>query len=98
MTVNRSTRPDVRNPLAGDPEVAAIVAELMAEHPEAAEALRLVLRRLAVKWRAEAQKAWDKHKSPIGRYNRVEALDAWDMAVRLKAATVYSGHLARMIK
>lgn len=87
----------IRNPLAADPEVAAIVAELAAEHPEAAEALRKVLRRLSTKWRGEADGSWHKHKSPMGRYYRDNAFVARHCAVIFKSAAVNAGHLARAI-
>lgn len=91
---NRSARADVRNPLLADPVTVAEFMELRANHPEAAEMLQRFLRRQSKRWRALAQETWDKHKAPVGRYQRRNADDALDLAVRAKAAGVYARHLA----
>lgn len=57
--IPRSNRPEVRNPVAADPEVAAIVAALPLE---AAEALRAALQALAKLFRTKADNAFQKKK------------------------------------
>jgi hypothetical protein len=95
--MNRSSTPAVRNPLAADPEIAGIFLELANAHPAAAVALQKALRRLSAKCRADAAKAWSKHKGPIARYNMNDAFIAHELAVIYKSATVKAGHLARAI-
>lgn len=94
---DRSSRADVRNPIAGDPEVAAILQQLVAEHPAAAKALSRALRRLAVKWSGTAQKSWDKSKPPMSRYHFRNAWLAREFAAEVRALGVNALHLARAI-
>lgn len=94
---DRSTSPDVRNPLAHDPEVAEIMGTLAEAHPEAAEALRKALKRLAKKWRGQADECWNKHKAPMARYYADNAFIARHCSVIYKSAAVNAGHLARSI-
>lgn len=96
-TQQRSSRVDVRNPLAGDPEIAQIMASLAADHPAAAEALRMTLKRLSTKWRGDAEHCWVKHKAPMGRYHKDNAFIARHLAVIYKSGAVNAGHLARAI-
>lgn len=91
---DRSSRPEVRNPLLADAEVVGAWLDLRAKHPEAAKALQRMLRSMSKHWRAQAQQTWERHKAPIGRYERRSADDALDFAVRAKASGVYARHLA----
>lgn len=77
----RSNRPEVRNPIAADPEVAAIVSELPAL---AREALRKVLLVLSRKWDVQAEHSWLTRKAPLGAYFRVNAVNARHLARALK--------------
>lgn len=91
----RSNRIDVRNPMLGDPDVIAVLHTLCIEHPPAADALISILRRLAKRWRSEADEAWHCHKAPIGGYRFDNAFVARHSAVILKSMAVNAGHLAR---
>lgn len=84
--MQRSSRPDVRNPLAADPEVLAIMQQLSAQHPAAAEALRGTLRALSAKWRAQAEQSWRKHKGPMAAYHKANAVNARHLAQLLRPA------------
>lgn len=76
----RSSRAEVRNPIAGDPEVAALIA---AASPEARALLRAVLRVLSKKWRGVAEHAWRKHKAPVAAYHKANAVNARHLAFAL---------------
>ncbi|MDF2461783.1 MAG: hypothetical protein K0Q43_18 [Ramlibacter sp.] len=93
----RSNRAEVRNPIAGDEEVAAIMRDLAVEHPAAAKALSQALRRLAVKWSGAAHKSWDKSKPPMSRYHFRNAWIAREFATEIRALGVNALHLARAI-
>lgn len=86
--MQRSNRADVRNPIAGDAEVAEIVAVLVREHPAAGVALERVLRRLSAKWRDQADKAWGAHKGPMAAYHKANAVNARHLALALRGAPV----------
>lgn len=77
----RSNSADVRNPIAGDPEVAALIAGLS---PEARMALERVCRLLSTKWRGQAQHAWNKHKAPMAAYHKANAVNARHLALALR--------------
>jgi len=79
----RSNRPDVRNPVAADPEVSALAHALAAEHPEAAEALRGMLKALCKKWRGQAEHSWLKHKAPLAAYHKANAVNARHLALAI---------------
>jgi len=91
---DRSARPDVRNPLLADKDVIAEWLALRAYHPEAAAALQRMLRKLAKRWRGQAIETWENNKAPMGRYQRRNADVALDLAVVMKASSVYARHLA----
>ena len=76
----RSNREAVRNPIAGDPDVAAIVAAMP---PEARAALRDALKALSQKWRAKANHSWSRHKAPIASYHKANAVNARHLAIAL---------------
>jgi len=62
----------------------ASAEKLQALPPEAKEALRAVLLELRVDCQVNAEKCWRKHKAPMAAY--------W------KAASVYVGHTARLLR
>lgn len=80
----RSSSAAVRNPIAADPEVAALIATLS---PEAKAALRAVLKVLCTKWRVQARHSWDKHKAPIAAYHKANAINARHLALALARPT-----------
>lgn len=80
MTAARSNSAEVRNPVAADPEVAAILAALT---PEARQALRSCLMALSKRWRAQAEEAWRKHKPPMAAYWKANAVNARHLALAL---------------
>ena len=82
-SVARSNSAAVRNPVAADPEVAACMARLAAEHPAAAEALRACLRALSSKWRGQAEHSWRKHKGPVAAYHKANAVNARHLALAI---------------
>jgi hypothetical protein len=84
--MQRSNRADVRNPLAADPEVLAMMQQLAAEHPAAAIALRAALKAMSAKWRVQAEHAWRKHKGPMATYHKANAVNARHLAQLLKPA------------
>lgn len=71
--MSRSTSAAVRNPIAADPEVCAILGEMS---PEGREILARVLSRLARTWRAKAEQSWRKHKPPVAAYWKSNAVNA----------------------
>lgn len=80
----RSNRAEVRNPVAADPEVAAIIAALS---PEAKAAMRDCLVVLSRRWRAQAEQAWRKHKPPMAAYWKVNAVNARHLALAIPKPT-----------
>lgn len=62
--MDRSNRPDVRNPLLALPG-ADRLRELP---PEAREALRAILLDLRKDAQARAEKCWKQHKAPVAAY------------------------------
>lgn len=78
--IPRSNRPEVRNPVAADPEVAAIVAALPLE---AAEALRAALQALAKLFRAKADNAYQRKKWILFSYWKCCAVYARHLALAL---------------
>lgn len=92
----RSSRADVRNPIAGDPEVAAIIASLP---PEARTALEEMLRALSKKWRVAATQSWAKHKAPMAAYHKANAINARHLALALRRpAEAVSSHLVEAMR
>lgn len=89
--VARSNSAAVRNPVAADPEVAACMAALAAEHPAAAEALRTCLRALAKKWRGQAEHSWRKHKGPVAAYHKANAVNARHLALSIPRSSAAAG-------
>jgi len=77
--IARSTRRDVRNPLLS----LAAVQALLALPREQRQALRTLLRDIALDARSRAEKCWRTHKAP--------------MAVYWKAVSVYAGPIARVL-
>ncbi len=85
----RSSSAAVRNPIAHDPEVAALIAQAS---PEARELLRGICNALSKKWRAAAEHAWRKHKAPIASYNKANAVNARHIALALRTfPTTHNG-------
>jgi len=78
--VARSKRRDVRNPLLSLPGVQA----LLALPQEQREALRTLLKDIALDARSRAEKCWRTHKAP--------------MAVYWKAISVHAGHIAKALR
>lgn len=79
--MSRSNSAAVRNPIAGDPEVAAIIERLS---PEARAGMIDVLTALQKRWRQQAQKAWLKHKAPMAAYHKANAVNARHLALALR--------------
>ena len=78
--MERSSRPDVRNPL-----FALECAKALQSLPtEAKQGLRVMLMEIRKEAQAKAEKSWRQHKGPMALY--------W------KAISVYSGHIARMLR
>lgn len=77
----RSSRTEVRNPVAADPVVAEIVLALP---DEASEALEACLRALSARWRDQGNRSWAKHKAPMAAYHKANAINARHLAVALK--------------
>lgn len=84
--MSRSSLPGVRNPVAADPEVAALAHQLATEHPEAAEALRRMLKALSKKWRTQANHSWLKHKAPVAAYHKANAVNARHLSLAIPKA------------
>lgn len=82
MSKERSNSAAVRNPIAHDPEVAALIR---AASPEARELLRAICSRLSTKWRGLAQHSWDKHKAPVAAYHKGNAVNARHLALALRS-------------
>lgn len=64
MTLQRSSRPAVRNPVLGLPGI----AELQALPVESREALRRVLMAIRADAQANAQESWRRNKGPMAAY------------------------------
>jgi hypothetical protein len=64
MTVARSDRVDVRNPLMGLPAA----TDIAALPPEARDALGALLRAIRADARERADKCWRQHKAPMACY------------------------------
>lgn len=79
--IPRSNRPEVRNPIAADPDVAAIVSTLPAI---AREALRKILLVLSRKWDLQAEHSWVTRKPPLASYFRVNAVNSRHLARALR--------------
>lgn len=77
----RSNSAAVRNPIAGDEKVRAILAELS---PEGREILARVLTRLAHRWRDQAAHSWHKHKAPMAAYHKANAVNARHLALAIR--------------
>lgn len=77
----RSNRADVRNPIAGDPDVAAEIAKCP---PEARECLRNVLSLLSKKWRVKAEHSWQTRKPPLAAYHKANAVNARHLALAMR--------------
>lgn len=79
--MNRSSTAQVRNPIAHDPEVAALIASAS---PEARELLRGIVSALSKKWRSAAEVSWRKHKAPMASYHKANAVNARHIALALR--------------
>lgn len=77
---DRSIKPDVRNPVLALPAI----RQLRDLDDSSREALRAILRDLAIDARQRADESWRRHKAPMAAY--------W------KAVSVYAGHLARALR
>lgn len=71
---NRSTRPDVRNPLVALPAMAAL------RDSEAAPQLVALLREIQIEARQRAEKAWRSHKAPMALYWKAVSVYAGHIA------------------
>lgn len=80
--MNRSSTKAVRNPIAADPMVEAIIAETT---PEARAALRKILNALSLTWRLRAEKSWRTHKPPMAAYWKQNAVNARHLALALRS-------------
>lgn len=83
MTAARSNRREVRNPVLKLPAAKRLIA-FLADQPELRAEFRGLLRDLRAEAVAEGEKCWRKHKGPMAAYH--------------KAAGVYAGHIARVLK
>lgn len=81
--MERSSRPEVRNPVLALPAAARLVA-LPAP---AREALAAVLRDLSRDARERAEKCWRTHKAPMAAYWKAVAVYARHLAVALGKET-----------
>lgn len=79
--MSRSNSKAVRNPIAADPIVAAVIAQLS---PEARAGLRDALNALSKNWRAKAEKSWRTHKPPMAAYWKQNAVNARHLALALR--------------
>jgi len=77
----RSNRSEVRNPIAGDPAVRAIIEGMS---PDARRAVRDILVVLSKKWRTQAQHSWSTHKAPQACYHKTNAVNARHLALALR--------------
>ena len=77
----RSNSAAVRNPIAADAEVCAILAELS---PEGREILARVLTRLSRTWRAKAEQSWRKHKPPVAAYWKSNSVNARHLSLAVR--------------
>lgn len=78
--MNRSARPDVRNPLTGLPAAQAI----QRLDPAARAALRSLLVDISADARARADQCWRKHKAPMAAYWKAVAVYAGHAARLLR--------------
>lgn len=70
--MNRSTRPDVRNPLLA----LAAVKDIAALPPEARAALRKLALEYSRLCRERAEQCWRSHKAPMAAYWKAWAVNA----------------------
>lgn len=85
--IPRSNRAEVRNPVAADPEVAAIMTGLPCE---AAEALRAALQAMARLFRARGDAAWKKNKYLMAGYWKCFAVYARHLSLAIPRAAAGS--------
>lgn len=79
MTMARSSKAEVRNPLLQLPEVVAM-NELP---PEAKTALKKALKAASNAMRAKGNDAWRRHKAPMAAYWKGHAVYARHMALAI---------------
>ena len=77
----RSNSAAVRNPIAADPEVCAILSEMS---PEGREILARVLTRLSKTWRAKADHSWRKGKPPVAAYWKSNSVNARHLSLAVR--------------
>lgn len=80
--MQRSNRPDVRNPLLQLPAAAQIRALPL----EARQALEQLLREISADSRERATECWRKHKAPMAAYWKANAVYARHMAILCRGA------------
>lgn len=73
----RANSAAVRNPIAANADVAAIIGTLSERERAAVRAVLLVLSR---DWRARAEKSWRTHKPPMAAYWKQNAVNARHLA------------------
>jgi len=81
------TQAAVRNPIAGDPEIAEIMKTLQGDHPEAAEALRHSLKRMGDLFRTKGAGMLKKRKYMNHGYWMVNAVYARHIALSIPRPT-----------
>jgi len=77
----RSWERGVRNPIASDPEVAAVIGTLTVHEKMA---LVRVLGILSKSWRGKAKKSWESHKAPMAAYHKANAVNARHLSLALR--------------
>ena len=82
--MDRSNRPDVRNPVLALPEAQAILAMPECPHCGSRSKLRALFLAIRRQAHATADKAWETRKAPMASYWRVVG--------------VLSGHIGRLFK
>lgn len=80
---DRSSLPEVRNPIVGLPGFASIKARMS---PEARSGLADVCMEIRADAHARAEKCWRKHKAPMAAYWKAVAVYAGHIARALRAA------------
>lgn len=83
--IPRSSRAEVRNPILRLPE-AQRLAEVLADHPDAARAFRDLLGAIHRHAHTEADRAWRQRKPPVAAYWR--AMGVYARHIRAAVATL----------